>query len=508
MLVGNSKKVSAATVTFTFFYNNSCASCEEDEEIYQLFNRCFSSEEKAQMNYEILVYNVFQQSGKEIFEEYCRDAQMEASKHEFPILVVNRQWITGYEEIEHYLNNDFVVENENSAIINDNEQKQDTAISSEQGLQTENRTDTSILNQLIQKSKEKNIRNEEKYLLLFTTYSCEECEKVKKYLKGIDSSVIIDEYNIGAEDAVEILQNLYALYQVEDKKQHVPTVFIGDQVFTGQEEIIEALSEDDIYSNASYGALIKSINQKAGTGTIRKKSYLTLFGSGLLAGFNPCGISMLLMLLSILLTAKAGVLKNGMLYILAKIITYFGIGVGAYYAAAAVFSNKLKSATSIFTIVVAVIVLILAVLNFIDFINVKREQFGKIHMQLPVRLRSFNHGMIKRMGNVSEKFIPLLAFGLGIVISFGEFFCTGQIYMASILYMLRTHSDNTLQIISMFLIYIGAMSLPTIAALIVINKTKTTNVVSEFMLKHMGLIKLFNAALFFAFFIYLVVGLI
>lgn len=251
-----------------------------------------------------------------------------------------------------------------------------------------------------------------------------------------------------------------------------------------------------------------SIKQKMGSETVSKTSYLALFGSGLLAGFNPCGISMLLMLLSILLTARSGVLRNGMLYILAKIIAYISIGIGSYFAVATVFSDQLKSISRIFTIVVSGIILILAVMNFVDFINVKREQFGKIHMQLPVRLRSFNHHMIKKMGNVSEQFIPLLAFALGIVISFGEFFCTGQIYMASILYMFRTHSESSLQIISMFLVYVGAMSIPTIAVLLVVYKTKTTNVVSEFMLHRMGLIKLFNAILFLVFFIYMVFGLI
>lgn len=508
LLSWNLKTVSAANVSFTFFYNNACASCKEDEDIYQLFNRCFSSEEKAQMDYEILVYNVFQQSGKEVYEKYCQDYQIETTENEFPILVVNGQWITGYEEIEQYLKNDFKEEKDKSTVEYDKEQKQDDNSLSEQKIQLESDTNTSVVDQLTQNSRKKNIKDGDKYLLLFTTYSCEECEGVKEFLKGIDTSVTIEEYNIGAENAVEILQTLYACYQVEDSRQHVPTVFIGNQVLTGQEEIITVLSQEDAFSNATYRTMLETINQKAGSETVSKISYLTLFGSGLLAGFNPCGISMLLMLLSILLTAQSGVLRNGMLYILAKIITYFGIGIGAYFAVAAVFSYELKSITRIFTLLVAVIVLILAVLNFVDFRNVRREQYGKIHMQLPVKLRAFNHHMIKKMGNVSEKFIPLLAFGLGIVISFGEFFCTGQIYMASILYMLRTHSESILQILSMFLVYIGAMSLPTIAVLLVINKTKTTNAVSEFMLHHMDLIKLFNSILFLVFFIYLLIGLV
>jgi glutaredoxin len=508
LLVRNPKTISAENISFNFFYNNSCASCKEDEEIYQLFNRCFSSEEKAQMDYEIHVYNVFQQSGKGVYEKYCQDDQVDTTENEFPILVINGQWITGYEEIEQYLKIDFKVEKEKSSVNYENEQKKDDNSTSEQEIQLESDTDTSVVDQLSQSSREKNIKESDKYLLLFTTYSCIECEEVKGFLKGIESSVTIEEYNIGAENAVEILQTLYACYQVEDSKQHVPTVFIGNQVFSGKEEIITALSQDDTFSNATYGTFLETINQKAGNENVSKISYLTLFGSGLLAGFNPCGISMLLMLLSILLTAQSGVLRNGMLYILAKVITYFGIGLGAYFAVATVFSNELKNITRIFTLVVAVIVLILAVLNIIDFRNVRREQYGKIHMQLPVKMRTFNHHMIKKMGNVSEKFIPLLAFGLGIVISFGEFFCTGQIYMASILYMLRTHSESNLQIFSMFVVYIGAMSLPTIAVLLIINKTKTTNAVSEFMLRHMDLIKLFNSILFLSFFIYLLVGLV
>jgi cytochrome c biogenesis protein CcdA/glutaredoxin len=508
LLGKNPKTVSAANVSFTFFYNNSCASCKEDEDIYRLFNQCFSAEEKAQMDYEILVYNVFQQTGKEVYEKYCQDYQIETTENEFPILAVNGQWITGYEEIERYLKNDFKEVQEQSTAENDNEEKQGHNSTSEQKSSLESSSGTSVLEQFTQNSREKNIKNSDKYLLLFTTYSCEECEKVKEFLGEVDSSVTIEEYNIGAENAVEILQTLYAYYGVEDRRQHVPTVFIGNQVLTGQEEIIAALSQKDTFSKATYGTFLESVNEKAGNERVSKINYVTLFGSGLLAGFNPCGISMLLMLLSILLTAQSGVLRNGILYIVAKLITYFGIGVGTYFAVSAVFSEELISITRIFIIVVAGIVLILAVLNFVDFRNVRRKQYGKIHMQLPVTLRTFNHHMIKKMGNVSEKFVPLLAFGLGIVISFGEFFCTGQIYMASILYMLRSHSKSMLQILSMFVVYVGAMMLPTIIVLLVIYKTRTTNAVSEFMLRRMDFIKLFNAILFFMFFIYLVAGLI
>ena len=61
-----------------------------------------------------------------------------------------------------------------------------------------------------------------------------------------------------------------------------------------------------------------------------------MFGAGLLAGFNPCSISMLLMLFSILLTGQSSVLKNGILYLAGKYVTYLGIGLIFCLAAASI----------------------------------------------------------------------------------------------------------------------------------------------------------------------------
>ena len=97
---------------------------------------------------------------------------------------------------------------------------------------------------------------------------------------------------------------------------------------------------------------------------------------------------------------------------------------------------------------------------------------------------------------------PLMILALGVVISFGEFFCTGQIYMASITYMLK---DQVKAAIFPFLVYTTAMSIPAVIMILLIQRTRNTEAVSDFMFRHLGAIKVFNAALFIIFAIYFLV---
>lgn len=225
-------------------------------------------------------------------------------------------------------------------------------------------------------------------------------------------------------------------------------------------------------------------------------SLATLFGAGLLAGFNPCSISMLLMLFSILITTKASVLKNGILYLIGKYMTYLGLGLGICFAASRVDQNLLGRFGQILNGILVLLFLFVAVMNFVDFLNVRKAEYGKVRMQLPKKLRHLNHQMLKKASHMEGAFLGILILGLGIAVSLGEFFCTGQIYMASILYLLRNAREQWLSLLGTLMVYVTAMSIPAVVILAVIARTKGTGRVSDFMLKHMGAIKLLNGLLF------------
>ena len=79
-----------------------------------------------------------------------------------------------------------------------------------------------------------------------------------------------------------------------------------EDVYKRQDDICSRLKDSIESEDTSYQALREELDGLSESREEEKaSSLLALFGAGLLAGFNPCSISMLLMLFSILLTAQA-----------------------------------------------------------------------------------------------------------------------------------------------------------------------------------------------------------
>ena len=71
-----------------FFFENVCASCHEEDEFYQLFNRCISKEEKQKLTYEIRTYNVFQETDMQAYEK----ALAENGRNKADTLFTTKLW--------------------------------------------------------------------------------------------------------------------------------------------------------------------------------------------------------------------------------------------------------------------------------------------------------------------------------------------------------------------------------------------------------------------------------
>lgn len=503
-----------------FFYNNACASCKEEDKIFDLFNQCLTPEEKSRVTYEIRTYNTFQLEDKKKFDEVCETADEEqVEKGRLPVLIVGSRWIWGYENIEKNLKEAFFSEGEETGRIPDNPGKQSESIgevSGESGKILEDQEkqseysseDTeSDVNALIGQLKKKHRDPSQNFVVYFSTYSCSDCEKVKEFLQksGAGDVFELKEYNIAEENYVMLVQEFFRQYQVPKEKQKVPAVFYGESYLTGAEDICDKFSEELADGMAEFEDFDRFTDtaslQKAANG-VTGRDFFTFALSGFIAGFNPCAVSMLLMLLSILLTTDTSVLKSGLLYLAGKYITYFAIGAGIYYAVSWINQGAFEKARAAINLGITVLFLLAAIFYFIDFWNVKKKEYGKIKMQLPAKLRGWNHRLIKQVSAATPVVLLFVVFGLGIAISLGEFFCTGQIYMANILYLMKNAAGNTLGISLLFVLYVTCMCLPSLIFILVISRTKNVNRVSGFMLRHMGAVKLFNAVLFLGFAVY------
>ncbi len=462
-----------------FFYENVCASCHEDEKFYDLFNRCITPEEKAGITYEIRTYNTFLESDGAAYEEILQEAGKTRGEVTLPVLVIDGQWLSGYDKIEAELHK----------ILLEGKIVEESA----EVVETEKTTAEQKAEIVIEAG------DQEKAVLLFSTYACKDCEAVKEYLAGLgrERDFVLKEYSIAEGTHVQLFKEVLKLFGEDPEKGKVPSVFVGETALIGKEEILAKLKEVLDTEESRCGVLKEKLSGLAGEKErVEAASLATIFGAGLLSGFNPCSISMLLMLFSILLTSQASVLKNGAIYLAAKYLTYLGIGAAICFAASLVDQQFLDRFGNGIDFVMAGLFLAVAVMNFLDFLNVRRDDYGKIRMQLPAGLRRWNHQLLKRAEHLEGAVLGFVVLGLGAAVSLGEFFCTGQIYMASIVYLLRNAREQILPIMGTLLVYVTAMSIPAMAILFVIHKTKGTGRVSDFMLKHMGAIKLLNSVLF------------
>lgn len=353
-------------------------------------------------------------------------------------------------------------------------------------------------------------------MVFFHVNGCEECIGVKEYMTTMDqtyevtyngvtfeSRIQVLSYDIGDAQSLELMYRFYEAYEVPKDRQFVPSIYIGDVHLLGVDEVRKSLVKN---IRQGHGLVEESLTEDILSAepveiSLSGQSVAGVLTTGLLNGFNPCSISMILFLLSLLVTKKNNVLKLGLAFIGGKFIAYLLLGT-AFYSLLSSFDFTLVN-----TIVKVVLVVIfggLSIMNLLDFFAAKGEQYGKIKTQLPAGLRRFNHNMIKKFTDVkNQRMLVLVCFLLGGLISAGEFLCTGQIYLATILYVLQNSAGLNMVSLMYFVLYCLAFITPLVVITVIIHKTKSFFDISEAIREKMHLIKLVNA-IFFAIFVIVV----
>jgi hypothetical protein len=206
---------------------------------------------------------------------------------------------------------------------------------------------------------------------------------------------------------------------------------------------------------------------------------------------------LLLLLLSLLASKKEKVVHAGLIFVSAKFIAYLAIGLSVYWAASGISLTWLSNVSYILAIFFLLACAIVAALNIIDCVNLLRKKNARIYMQLPIAFRRFNRKLLENLfaANKATFLLPII-FVAGLIISAGEFLCTGQIYLASILYTLQRGVESQTVTIIVFLTYIIAMCIPSIILIILVGKGRSILALSNILQERLWLIKLLNGLLF------------
>ena len=510
-------------VQMEYYQYSVCASCHPEDDFFAVVSDTISPI-KQKYQYEIAVYNTFRAEDKKRFEKRLQELGLKEADVSLPALIMISEdsealvCLSGLDEIKEKLEDTLKQAAKPGQFVSseaalESDEKTEIVTQAENENQIEKPlSNTDWKNQLREAvSKDKST---DSVILYFSTISCTDCSEVKSLLKKMTDEqttkkpLVIHEFNIAEGDNVVLLQKLFSIYGVASDKQQVPIVFFSGGYLSGAKAVTQELEQkwkDDeltgfnLENILSDDASWKEENKDQAS----FKTYIGLAAAGFINGVNPCGASMLLMLLAAIAMSGRSVIKTGCAYLAGKFTAYCAMGMGLYKLFMAIGQDIFLSISNVFTWIFAAVFFILAILYLIDFVNVKRKQYGKIRMQLPTALRKWNHERIEKASKINAKWMIPAAVVLGIVISVGEFFCTGQVYLAAILYMMKMQQEMKLQTNVAFIVYVTAMCIPSFLIVLVIEKTKNVIHMSNKTLEWLPAIKLVTAIVFFIFAVFM-----
>ena len=233
-----------------------------------------------------------------------------------------------------------------------------------------------------------------------------------------------------------------------------------------------------------------------------------IIGAGLIDGINPCAFSVLVFFISFLSFvgySRRQILTSGLSFVFAVFLTYLLLGLGLFG-----FLHKLEVFRQLSKIVYLATGLLAIVLGFFSWydwrIYRRTKNTENITLKLPNLIKKKIQGIIRQKQddrqtgqNLRSSALKLIitAFSCGIIVSLLESVCTGQLYLPTIAYVLKTQGIHLAA-----LIYLVVYNLMFILPLIIIFALGLAGVSSQnfssFTHKHLGLIKLLTAFVFFS----------
>lgn len=516
------EQTSNLPVQMEYYQYNVCASCHPEDDFFAVVSDTITPL-KEEYPYEIAVYNTFRAEDKQRFEKRLQELGLKEAEVSLPALIIVSEdsgaavCLSGLDKIRERLANTLKqavksVSTE-AAGESDNQIEISTATKEEIKKQTEIQPSENDWKEQLREAVSED-KSTDSVLLYFSTVSCTDCNEVKTLLKNLtdeqttENPLVIHEFNIAEGDGVILVQKLFSLYNVPSDEQQVPIVFFNGGYLSGAKSITDNL-EQTWKDGKLIGFDVERVLSKEGASLEKEnasaQTYIGLAVTGFINGINPCGASMLLMLLAAIAMSGRSVLKVGCAYLAGKFAAYCAMGMGLYQLFMAIGQDVLLNISHVLTWIFAAVFFILAILYLVDFVNVKRKQYGKIRMQLPTALRKWNHERIEKASKINAKWMIPAAVVLGIVISAGEFFCTGQVYLAAILYMMKMQQEMNLQTNAAFIVYVTAMCIPSFLIVLVIEKTKNVIRMLNKTLEWLPAIKLVTAIVFFIFAVFMLI---
>lgn len=348
-------------------------------------------------------------------------------------------------------------------------------------------------------------RRENLKVIVFYKPGCKECEKAEAYLEDLKSQfplMELERLNILDQDHILINQVLCDRLQVSGVGK-TPAFFtqvgaaiapkVKPQDLAGLLASTMESEDDPDWADFEEAEMIEA--EKKVEENFSKITLAIVILGGLFDGVNPCAFATIIFFLSYLQVAKRTpreILMVGISFILAIFLAYFSVGL-VFHAAIEklVEMEGFQWARSIMTWVFAFFALLVAVLSLRDGIRASRGSLKEMTLQLPDFLKNRIRGTIRKRARTKNYVIA--AFVTGIIISFLELACTGQVYAPIVYQIQQGRADAVLYL----LIYNIAFILPLVIIFFLAYRGMASDALVRFQKNHTAAVKYATAALFF-----------
>jgi len=350
------------------------------------------------------------------------------------------------------------------------------------------------------------------YVAYFYQTGCKECSRVEadlNYLKTQYPQMQVVDFNI--YDHADLATWLLEQIGYEGDFQ-TPALIIGEQVLVGDEILPENIKPIlERYESTGAEPIWLDFDPEEGRQTIidrfRDMGWMAVVFAGLIDGINPCAFATLIFFVSYLtLSGRQGkeVLWVGGGFTLGVFVAYLGVGLGLYQVLEMV-NETLDTIAKIVYAVTGVFCLVLAGLSFRDYKKAKEGDIHDMLLTLPEPMRKRINTTIRR-GRKTRNYI-LGAFGAGIMISFLELACTGQVYLPTIIFV-SSIPELRLQAFLYLVLYNLLFILPLVVIFVLVYFGTTSKDLTRWLHEKAAAVKFAMSLVFIALGSWLIVSLI
>ncbi len=334
------------------------------------------------------------------------------------------------------------------------------------------------------------------HMAYFAEVGCSECDRVSLALKHLQDqfpTLMVHEMDIAKDLSVNLCLS-ERLGVPEEKRHDAPAVFVGSGYLVDRDIQYERLVELVSWYTAG-GAAATWETCEPQVRLPAPPPWWAVIVPGMIDGINPCAFATIVFFVSYLTLLgrkRHEILMVGLSFALAVFLSYLTFGMLLREVLAGLVGVVGPVLRPILNLTSALVCLTLAVLSLDDYRKARRGQAKDMALRLPDRLRRWVNAAVRRSTNA--RVFVLSSFVSGVVVSFIELACTGQVYVP----IIQGLSDPAYQAQSTLdlIVYCLAFIAPLVAVFVATYTGTSSRQLGTLVQRHTAAVKLATAVLF------------